>query len=251
MQGSNNGKLSVIAAAVALTLGSTAVLAQQRAEERAENVESAERRLDNAEDRLERAEREVEQRSEELDEARETRVERRDADASDARFGDASDSRLGRTAEGGSSLDEIAEEHEDLSQFMEALRVTGLADTLMGGPAYTVFAPNDEAFGDKWDDLQSAENREELVELLRAHIVADDLDPQRAESLSQALTVDGGIVEITVEDGELMIGDAKVVDTDIRSGNLRIYAIDGMLEPDPSAATAAVRDRQSEDRDGD
>lgn len=239
MQGSKNGKVSGIAVAVALALGSSAVLAQQRAEERAENVESAERRLDNAEDRLERAEREVDQRRDELGDARESGADRRDADAAEPR--------LGRSAAGGSSLEGIVEEHRDLSQFMEALEATGLADTLTSGTAYTVFAPTDEAFGDKWEDLQGAENREELVRLLRAHIVADDVDAERAGTLGQATTVDGGIVELSMEDGELEVGGAKLVDADIRSGNLRIHAIDDVLDPDPSAATAAVRDRRDAD----
>lgn len=243
MQGRNHGKSALLAAAVTLALGSSVGLAQQRAEERAENVESAERRLDNAEDRLERAEEEVEQRRDELGDARETGLDRRDADAAERR--------LGSSAAGAGGLDAIAAEHGNLSHFMAALQATGLAETLTSGIAYTVFAPTDDAFGDEWEDLQGAENREELIELLRAHIVADDVDAERARTLGQATTVDGGVVEISVEDGDLMIGDAKVVDEDISSGNLRVYAIDDVLDPDASAATAAVRDRRSGERDVD
>src|SRR5690606_20709773 len=134
--------------------------------------------LDTAEDRLERAEQAVEQRENELEDARETSVERRDAD-DDRPFArerdiEQSDRESDRRSAESSDLDGIAEEHQSLSRFMEALRVTGLDETLTSGTAYTVFAPTNEAFDDQWEELQGAENREELIELLRAHIVADD-----------------------------------------------------------------------------
>src|SRR5690606_39593512 len=62
--------------------------------------------------------------------------------------------------------------------------------------SYTVFAPTNDAWeqmsGLSKDELMQPENREQLISLLRAHIVADDVDEQMARSLQQAQTIDGG-----------------------------------------------------------
>src|SRR5690606_1906710 len=83
-------------------------------------------------------------------------------------------------------LDDIAAEREDLDIFVEAVRAAGLADALTGDTEYTVFAPTDEAFesmsGMTREELLAPDNREELVRLLRAHIVADDLDREMART---------------------------------------------------------------------
>src|SRR5690606_17517780 len=74
--------------------------------------------------------------------------------------------------------------------------------------------------------------------LLRAHIVADDVDQEMARNLTEARTIDGGSVSLSSEGEELMVGDAKVVETDIQEGSLRVYAIDGVLEPNAPAQAA-------------
>jgi glucan-binding YG repeat protein len=83
------------------------------------------------------------------------------------------------------------------------------------------------------------QNREELVSLLRAHIVADDVDQELASTIGKAKTIDGGEVDIQAENGELMVGDAKVVDAEsIEMDSLRIYPIDGVLAANASAGGA-------------
>jgi uncharacterized surface protein with fasciclin (FAS1) repeats len=136
-------------------------------------------------------------------------------------------------AAGSGDLGDLASEHRELSTFVEALQAAGLEQSLTSGTQYTVFAPTNEAFEemreDK-DDLLSADNREELTDLLRSHIVADDVDPSRAQQLREARTLDGGTVELSSEDGKMMVGDANIVASSIEHGNLRIYAIDQVLD---------------------
>lgn len=150
-------------------------------------------------------------------------------------------------------LDEIAAEHEDLEVFVEAVKAAGLADALTGSTEYTVFAPTNEAFesmsGLSREELLAPENREELVRLLRAHIVADDLDREMAGNIPEALTIDGGSVSVDVEGEEFLVGGRSVVTSDIQRGNLRVHAVDGLLaapiqvaeapaEPEPPSAPA-------------
>jgi|GEM_PF-1620461 len=150
-------------------------------------------------------------------------------------------------------LDEIAAEREDLELFVEAVKAAGLADALTGSTEYTVFAPTNEAFesmsGMTREELLAPENRAELVRLLRAHIVADDLDREMARNIPEALTIDGGTVSVDVEGNELRVGDASVVGADTQRGNLRVYAVDGLLTPTRVAAAerGAPADEQTDE----
>jgi len=137
-------------------------------------------------------------------------------------------------------LDEIAAEHAELTTFVAAVKAAGLADALTGSTPYTVFAPTNEAFesmsGLTREELLAPENRSELVRVLRAHIVADDLDRELARNIPEALTIDGGTVSVDVDGDEFTVGEASVVDADIERGNLRVHVVDGLLVPTRVAA---------------
>jgi len=144
-------------------------------------------------------------------------------------------------------LDEIAAEHAELTTFVEAVKAAGLANALTGRTPYTVFAPTNEAFesmsGMTREELLAPDNRAELLRLLRAHIVADDLDRELARNIPEALTIDGGTVSIGVDGDEFMVGDASVVDADIERGNLRVHVVDGLL----TSTRVAAADRRAAD----
>lgn len=147
-------------------------------------------------------------------------------------------------------LDELAAERGDLDVFVEAVKAAGLADALTGDTPYTVFAPTDQAFeqmsGMTREELLAPENREQLTRLLRAHIVADDLDQAMARNIPEARTIDGGTVSIDASDDRLTVGDATVVAADIRRGNLRIYAVDRVLAETAPTQVATAEDVQDD-----
>jgi len=156
------------------------------------------------------------------------------------------------SSDAGETFKSITDQHDNLGTFVEAIQAAGLEDSLTDGTEYTVFAPTDEAFeqelesmGKTKEELFSAEGREDLIALLRAHIVADDVDAEMARNLAEARTIDGGSVSLSSENEELMVGGAKVVETDIQEGSLRVYAIDQVLEPNAPAQAASL----SEDRE--
>lgn len=162
-----------------------------------------------------------------------------------------SESSTSSSADG--ALGALAEEEDDLSTFVKAVEQAGLGQALEGG-TYTIFAPTNEAFesGDQSvDELMKPENRDQLVSLLRAHIVADDVDPEMAGKIGQARTVDGGTVELSGEGESMKVGDAAVVKSDIQQGELRIYAIDQLLTPNPSESVASTPSFEELDEDGD
>jgi uncharacterized surface protein with fasciclin (FAS1) repeats len=147
--------------------------------------------------------------------------------------------------QGAQELDKLSEQHSNLSTFVKAVQKAGMEDSLTSGRNYTVFAPNDSAFqamtGKSTDELMKPENREELISLLRAHIVADDVTPDKVKQLGAAETIDGGTVNIDERNGNVMVGDAKVTDDQgIQvTDNLRIYPIDHVLAANPPSGSAA------------
>jgi uncharacterized surface protein with fasciclin (FAS1) repeats len=227
-------KLPLVAAAVAVGIGSAAFAQDDHPQ--TQDVQRAAKDLERAQDRRDTAERAVEERKEDLQQA----IDK--AAKSDETSSDRSSRRADAWSD--SDWDKLVDEHSDLRTFVEALRLTGLDKTLSSGTEYTVFAPTDEAFDDAFhkdrEELLSEKNRQELVDLLRAHIVADDVSPDRARKLDKALTVDGDRVDLSVDGDELEVGDAKVVGSDIHRGNLRIYPIDEVL--DAGRTSVALKD---------
>jgi uncharacterized surface protein with fasciclin (FAS1) repeats len=146
-------------------------------------------------------------------------------------------------------LQQLAEQEGDLSEFVKAIERSGLASSLTGDTKYTIFAPTNDALESDSEitELMESGDQEQLVEVLRAHIVADDVDAEMAKTIGEAQTIDGGTVALTSEGEELKVGDASVVTADIQQGNLRIYSIDGVLSPSATASMASTETGQSDD----
>jgi uncharacterized surface protein with fasciclin (FAS1) repeats len=139
-----------------------------------------------------------------------------------------------RSQSGAVTFDRIAQQDSSLSDFSQAIKAAGMEDSLTDGRSYTIFAPTNTALDSKSGmplaELMRPEHRTELVSLLRAHIVADDVSPEEARTLPAAKTIDGGTVDLKNENGTLMIGDARLAEPNpIHMGNLRVYPIDRVL----------------------
>ena len=102
------------------------------------------------------------------------------------------------------------------------------------GP-FTVFAPTDEAFAalpeGTLEELMKPENREVLAAILTYHVVPGKVTSDQIQS-GEVSTVQGSTVNVTVEDGMVMVDDAKVVQPDIEAGNGVIHVIDKVILPE-------------------
>ena len=116
-----------------------------------------------------------------------------------------------------------------------AIQAAGLVDTLKGKGPFTVFAPTDAAFAKlpagTVQDLLKPENKAKLVAILTYHVVAGDVTSKEVVKLTEAKTVEGQTVKISVHDGKVMINDATVVKADIAASNGVIHVIDTVLIP--------------------
>ena len=116
-----------------------------------------------------------------------------------------------------------------------ALQAGGLVDTLKGKGPFTVFAPQDEAFGKlpagTVEDLLKPENKAKLVAILTYHVVPGKVLADQVAKMNSAKTINGESLAISVNGGTVMVDNAKVIKTDIHCSNGVIHAIDSVVLP--------------------
>jgi uncharacterized surface protein with fasciclin (FAS1) repeats len=117
-----------------------------------------------------------------------------------------------------------------------AVKAAGLANTLKQPGPYTVFAPTDKAFEDlpagTVESLLKPENKEQLSAILTYHVVPGRVSARAAYGLDNASTVNGQRIDIGRRDGQLAVGEASIVATDINCTNGVIHVIDRVLLPE-------------------
>jgi uncharacterized surface protein with fasciclin (FAS1) repeats len=116
-----------------------------------------------------------------------------------------------------------------------ALEAAGLVETLKGEGPFTVFAPTDEAFSKlppgTVQDLLKPENLTQLRAILTYHVVAGAVKAEQVVGLSEATTVNGQAVQISVDGATVMLNGATVLATDIMASNGVIHVIDTVILP--------------------
>lgn len=108
----------------------------------------------------------------------------------------------------------------------------GLVGTLSGG-TFTVFAPTDLAFAQLTEDELNAiaGDRALLRSILTYHVVPGVFTASSVVNAGTLTTVNGKTLTVRVEDGEVFINDARVIQTDVTAANGVIHVIDTVLVP--------------------
>lgn len=116
-----------------------------------------------------------------------------------------------------------------------AVQAADLVGVLQGDGPFTVFAPTDEAFAKLPDgtveSLLKPENRDQLVAILKYHVVPGRVAAADVVSLKEAKTAQGQSLAITVKDDVVKVDGASVVTTDIETSNGIIHVIDSVVMP--------------------
>jgi len=119
-----------------------------------------------------------------------------------------------------------------------ALGAAGLVETLKGPGPFTVFAPTDAAFAKlpagTVESLLKPENKAKLTAILTYHVVPGAVKAEQVTKLTEAKTVNGAMVKVSVDDGKVMINNATVEKADIPASNGVIHVIDTVILPPKS-----------------
>lgn len=116
-----------------------------------------------------------------------------------------------------------------------AVQAAELVETLKSKGPFTVFAPTDEAFSklDKatLESLLKPENKDQLIAILTYHVVAGKVMSTDITGNMEPATVNGSTINITLDNGKVMINDATVISADVDTDNGVIHVIDTVLIP--------------------
>jgi len=117
----------------------------------------------------------------------------------------------------------------------KALQAAGLVDALREDGPFTVFAPTDEAFmrlpKGTIATLLEPENKDQLIDILKYHVVAGRVMGAQAVTLEEANTLNGQKLTIEFRNAALFLNDSKVIATDVEASNGVIHVIDDVLIP--------------------
>ena len=130
---------------------------------------------------------------------------------------------------------DVAAANGSFSTLVAAVKAAGLVDTLKGDSPFTVFAPTDEAFAKlpagTVENLLKSENKDKLTAILTYHVVSGKVMAADVVKLDSAATVQGQSVNVTTNNGSVMINNANVVMADVKASNGVIHVIDTVLLP--------------------
>lgn len=121
-----------------------------------------------------------------------------------------------------------------LSTLLQAGEAAGLLATLEGSGPFTVFAPRDAAFEALPEGALQAllADPERLRAVLERHVVAERAGSDLLVDRASVRTVQGAEFALsTTEEGSLRVGEARVIQPDIRASNGVVHVIDRVLLP--------------------
>merc|ERR1719454_2814282 len=139
---------------------------------------------------------------------------------------------------------QLAEHTADLSTLVSALVAGDLADTLSSAGKFTVFAPTNEAFKalppGTLDNLMKPENKAKLADILKYHVLPEQVLSTQLKSSQVVKTVEGKSVTVTKSAGKVRVGSPSDLKNVIKADNLAsngvVHIIDGVLLPPSTPA---------------
>ncbi|MDV6031400.1 MAG: fasciclin domain-containing protein [Phycisphaera sp. RhM] len=123
-----------------------------------------------------------------------------------------------------------------------AAKAAGLAGALSGSDNLTVFAPTDDAFAKlpegTVESLLKPENKQQLVNILKYHVVSGRVYSETAVTAGSTKTLEGSPVTITADADGARVNQSNLIATDLDASNGVIHVIDTVLMPPAKSAEA-------------
>lgn len=120
------------------------------------------------------------------------------------------------------------------SVLASAVTKAGLVDALKGEGPLTVFAPTDEAFSKLPEGTLESLTDEQLVKILKSHVVAGKIKAKQAVAAAgtSVEALSGAKLPVTVDGDKVMIAGSTVIVADVKATNGIIHAIDTVIIPE-------------------
>lgn len=130
---------------------------------------------------------------------------------------------------------ETAKKDANLSTLVELVSAAGLVDRLADANAnYTIFAPTNEAFA-KIKDLEdlktNVKRKQELADIVSYHVVSGKFGSGDLKEGNELDALDEKVIAVTMKDGALAVGGAKVTTADVQASNGVIHIVDNVMTP--------------------
>lgn len=133
------------------------------------------------------------------------------------------------------SILETLETEENVSEFLNLVRIAGFEDMLRNRGPFTVFVPSDEAVrnlsAEALQDLK--ENPQRLADMLRWHVVVGELYSGEVPSMRNPTikTMQGAELDVSLIGDDIVVNDARIVRADIECDNGVVHIIASVLMP--------------------
>lgn len=133
------------------------------------------------------------------------------------------------------SILDAAATRSEISTFLELIETAKVAKALQGQGEFTIFAPTNEAFENlpagQLDYLKKPENRNELLKVLQAHMIATKVTTAQLQNNQRIQVGENDYIDVSVGDSmnNVTIGGASVVEADIEAANGVIHIVDKVL----------------------
>lgn len=121
------------------------------------------------------------------------------------------------------------------STFANLLELSGMEFQMEFAEPFTILVPTDEAFGEmereEFNKLKDPQNRDELIEFLKRHIIPQKVLLYDFESDQVLDAADGQVAEIDADKdmGLVYIGGAQIVGADIETADGIIHVVDNIV----------------------
>ena len=128
---------------------------------------------------------------------------------------------------------ELAVGAEATSTLVTAVKAAGLVDILSGAGPFTVLAPTNEAFAKLPEGVLESllADPEALAGVLKAHVIATKAKAETVVTLDEVETLNG-TYPVKASYGNVTIGGATVIATDLMAGNGVVHLIDTVILPE-------------------
>ena len=124
----------------------------------------------------------------------------------------------------------------DISTFMELVQAANISKAFEQEGEFTIFAPNNEAFeqlpAGQLDYLKKPENRNELIQVLQAHIISGKVTTAQLQSNQRIQVGQDDFIEVgsaSANPNAFTIGGANIVESNIEANNGVIHVVDRVL----------------------